>query len=379
MLRAPHRAVVLAGALSAVLVLTACGSSSSSGSSGAGVATLAVSLTDAGCDPAALQIAAGPTTFVVTNQGADAVTEFEIVKDGTIVGEVENVAAGLERSFSLNVDAGTYETRCPGGTDAATGTLTASGTAPPSTGAASASVNAAVAAYRSSIETRTDQLVARTRVFTAAVLAGDQERARSTFAWAREPYEAIEPVAEAFGDLDPEIDARANDVPAGAWTGFHRLEKALWVDRSLAGMAPVATKLRADVAKLHTLVRTVELDPAQIANGATELLGEISRSKITGEEDRYSHTDLWDFRSNVDGAQAAFVALRPLLAERDPALAALIAARFVAVDRALDPYRDGSGFVSYTDLNDNDTRTLSSTIDALAEPLSKVAGTVVGA
>ena len=369
---------MLIGALSAVLMLTACSSSSPSGSTGAGVATVAVSLTDAGCDPAALQIAAGPTTFVVTNQGADAVTEFEIVKDGTIVGEVENVAAGLERSFSLNVDAGTYETRCPGGTDAATGTLTATGAAASST-RASASTDATVAAYRTYIETRTDQLVARTRVFTAAVLAGDQERARSTFAWAREPYEAIEPVAEAFGDLDPEIDARANDVPADAWTGFHRLEKALWVDRSLAGMAPVATKLRADVAKLHALVRTVELDPAQIANGATELLGEVSKSKITGEEDRYSHTDLWDFQSNVDGAQAAFVALRPLLAERDPALAALIAARFAAVDRALDPYRDGSGFVLYTDLNDTDTRTLSSTIDALAEPLSRVAGTVVGA
>ena len=375
---------MVAGALSAVLELAACRSSSPSGSSGAGVKTVAVSLTDAGCDPAALQIAAGPTTFVVTNQGADAVTEFEIVKDGTIVGEVENVAAGLERSFSLNVDAGTYETRCPGGTDAATGTLTATGAAASSTGAASASTDAAVAAYRTYIETRTDQLVARTRVFTAAVLAGDQERARSTFAWAREPYEAIEPVAEAFGDLDPEIDARANDVPANdvpadAWTGFHRLEKALWVDRSLARMAPVAAKLRADVAKLHALVRTVELDPAQIANGATELLGEVSKSKITGEEDRYSHTDLWDFQSNVDGAQAAFVALRPLLAERDPALAALIAARFAAVDRALDPYRDGGGFVLYTDLDDKDTRTLSSTIDALAEPLSKVAGTVVGA
>ncbi len=369
---------MVAGALSVVVGLAACSSSSSSGSS-AGVKTVAVSLTDAGCDPAALQIAAGPTTFIVTNQGADAVTEFEIVKDGTIVGEVENVAARLERSFSLNVDAGTYETRCPGGTDAATGTLTATGAAASSTGVASASTDAAVAVYRTYIETRTDQLVARTRVFAAAVLAGDQDRARSTFAWAREPYEAIEPVAEAFGDLDPEIDARANDVPADAWTGFHRLEKALWVDRSLAGMAPVATKLRVDVAKLHALVRTVELDPAQIANGATELLGEVSKSKITGEEDRYSHTDLWDFRSNVDGAQAAFVALRPLLAERDPALAALIAARFAAVDRALDPHRDGGGFVLYTDLNDNDTRALSSTIDALAEPLSKVAGTVVGA
>jgi iron uptake system component EfeO len=370
--------VLVACGLVGALALTACDRSSPSVSAGSGVRTVNMSLTDTGCDPAALQIAAGPITFVVTNEGAAAVTEFEVVRDGTILGEVENVAAGLERSFSLDLDAGTYETRCPGGTDAATGTLTATGSAAPTTGSTT-SVDAAVAAYRTFIETRTHQLVARTRVFTGAVLAGDQERARSTFAWARAPYEAIEPVAESFGDLDPEIDARANDVPADAWTGFHRLEKALWVGRSLDRMAPVARKLRTDVAKLHSRVRTVELDPAQIANGATELLGEVSKSKITGEEDRYSHTDLWDFQSNVDGARAAFTALRPLLTERDPALAGLIALRFDAVDRALDPYREGGGFVLYTDLSTHDTRTLSSTIDALAEPLSKVAGTVVGA
>jgi iron uptake system component EfeO len=379
MMHLHRRMTVVAGALSAAVTLglAACSSSTSSGSA-PGVHTVNVSLTDAGCEPAALQVAAGPTTFVVTNLGADAVTEFEVVRNGTIVGEVENVAAGLERSFSLNLDAGTYETRCPGGTDAATGTLTATGSSAPA-GSTSATVDAAVAAYRTFIENRTDQLVARTRVFTQAVLDGDQERARSTFAWAREPYEAIEPVAEAFGDLDPQIDARENDVPPDAWTGFHRLEKALWVDRSLAGIAPIATKLGADVAKLHGLVRTVELDPAQIANGATELLGEVSKSKITGEEDRYSHTDLWDFQANVDGSRAAFVALRPLLALRDPALATLIGLRFAVVDRALDPYRDGGGFVLYVDLSTQDTRVLSSTIDALAEPLSRVAGTVVGA
>ena len=365
-------------ALGAVLALTACSSKEGSRSA-AGVRIVHVSLTDAGCDPATMEQSAGPTTFVVTNEGADAVTEFEVVQGDRIVGEVENVAAGLERSFSLNLDPGSYETRCPGGTTSPTGMLTVTGTAPQAGGSGSTSADAAVAAYRTYLETRADQLVARTRLFTQAVLAGDPEKARQLFAWAREPYEAIEPVAETFGDLDPEIDARVNDVPAGTWTGFHRLEKALWADRSLEGMDPVARQLRADVVKLHALVRTVELDPAQIANGATELLGEVSKSKITGEEDRYSHTDLWDFRSNVDGARAAFAAVRQLLAQRDPALAALITQRFAAVDRALDPYRVGPGFVPYTALTTFDTRSLSSAIDALAEPLSQVAGTVVGA
>ena len=107
--------------------------------------------------------------------------------------------------------------------------------------AASASADAAVAAYRSYVETQTeragdaDPRVHRRRARRRpGARPGRRSRGRAS------RTRAIEPVAEAFGDLDPEIDARANDVPADAWTGFHRLEKALWVDHSLAGMAPVA-------------------------------------------------------------------------------------------------------------------------------------------
>ncbi len=306
-------------------------------------------------------------------------TEFE-VKDGDhILGEKENVVAGVGGSFSLYLEPGTYTLACPGGTAASEGTLTvegASSSASPS--ASTTSADTAVAAYRVYIEQQAAALEGRVRAFTQAVERDDIEKAKSLFAWARGPYEAIEPIAESFGDLDPEIDARENDVPDSQWTGFHRIEKALWVDGSLAGMAPVARKLRGDVAKLNTLVKTVEIDPAQIANGGTELLGEVSKSKITGEEDRYSHTDLWDFQANVDGARAGFTALAPLLRESDAALADRIEARFRAVDRALDPYRRGDGFVLYTTLTPSDTRALSQSIDALAEPLSQVAATVVG-
>ena len=41
-------------------------------------------------------------------------------------------------------------------------------------------------------------------------------------------YERSEPVAEAFGDLDPKIDARLADMKeeekADQWTGYHKIE-----------------------------------------------------------------------------------------------------------------------------------------------------------
>ena len=191
-------------------------------------------------------------------------------------------------------------------------------------------------------------------------------------------------MAESFGSLDPRIDARENDVPADEFEGFHRIEKALWsgttagekpvVIGSTASMAPVAKQLLVDVEELAAKVKKVELQAVQIANGANELLGEVSASKITGEEERYSHTDLVDFEANVEGA---FEAVEPLLSEKDPKLAKEIEASFDDVYASLDPYRRADGFVLYTDLSKADTRKLAQEIDALAEELSQVPAQIV--
>jgi iron uptake system component EfeO len=231
---------------------------------------------------------------------------------------------------------------------------------------------AAVADYRDYLEQNTAELVAKTKPFVAAVVAGDVAEAKDLYPAARIPYERIEPVAKAFGDLDPRIDAREDGVPADEWGGFHRIEKALWVEDTTQGMAPVAEQLQADVEELDEKVKTVELDAVQIANGANELLAEVSGSKITGEEERYSHIDLVDFEANVEGSLAAFESVKPLLDPVDADLSGEIEADFKAVFNSLQPYRTEDGFVSYTTLTDSDTRTLAREIDILAEELSQV-------
>jgi iron uptake system component EfeO len=373
---------VKVGSIGVVLVACAatagCGDDGGSSSSNAKAKTTEVTLTDAGCNPARISVVAGPRTFHVTNKAAAAVHEFEVAKDGRVLGESENLDDGDDRSFSLTLKKGSYDLLCPGGATASRGTLTVtgSGEAAKLTTAQLAAVNR----YRGYIEGKAASLVGRTEVFADAVRAGDAARAKELFAGTREPYEAIEPVAESFGDLDPAIDARINDVEGGfrKWTGFHRLEWSLWKRGELdAKDRKIAAKLLADVKALESKVTTVELEPAQIVNGSNELLGEVAKSKITGEEDRYSHTDLWDFESNLAGARAGFGAARPLLERSDPALSRTIERRFTAAQRALDRHRKGVGFVSYTELGDSDTRALGQAIDALAEPLSEAPGKLV--
>ena len=165
--------------------------------------------------------------------------------------------------------------------------------------------------------------------------AGNVELAKELYGPARVPYERIEPVAETFGDLDPKIDARKGDVPDKDWGGFHKIEQALYVNNTTAGMSEVAAALQNDVNTLANLMGSVELQPASIANGAVELLNEVSASKITGEEERYSRIDLLDFAGNVQGAKAAFDSVKPLLTGANAALASQIETRFGDVDTAL--------------------------------------------
>lgn len=231
---------------------------------------------------------------------------------------------------------------------------------------------AAVAQYRNYLEENTAELVAKTKPFVAAVVAGNVAEAKDLYPAARIPYERIEPVAGSFGDLDPRIDAREDGVPAEEWGGFHRIEKALWVEDTTKGMAPVAKQLQADVEELNEKVKTVDLDAVEIAVGANELLAEVSGSKITGEEERYSHIDLVDFEANVEGSLAAFEAVKPLLDSSDADLSGEIEADFKMVFNSLQPYRRAEGFVLYTDLTKADTRKLSIKIDTLAEKLSQV-------
>jgi len=262
-----------------------------------------------------------------------------------------------------------FVTACGSGDDETTDTST---TAAAKSEPASPQEKAAVAQYRDYLEENTAELVAKTKPFVAAVVAGNVAEAKDLYPAARIPYERIEPVAGSFGDLDPRIDAREDGVPADEWGGFHRIEKALWVEDTTEDMAPVAKQLQADVEELDEKVKTVELDPVEIAVGANELLAEVSGSKITGEEERYSHIDLVDFEANVEGSEAAFEAVKPLLDETDADLSGEIEADFKMVFDSLQPYRTEGGFVSYTDLTKADTRKLSIKIDTLAEKLSQV-------
>lgn len=371
-------ALLAALAVPAVLTLGACSGDDTGATSGA----VTVRATDTSCELSRTEAPAGTVEFTVTNAGSK-VNEFYVyAENDRVVGEVENIAPGLTRTLQVDLsEPGTYETACKPGMagDGIRTEFTVTGkaaAAPAVTGGPLATV---VPEYREFVAAQADALLERTTEFVGMVKAGEVEQAKALYPVTRSHWERIEPVAESFGDLDPRIDGRADVVDDGKpFTGFHRLEKDLWVDGLQTDSGAVADQLLTDVTELVGKAKEVQLNPLQVANGSKALLDEMATGKVTGEEERYSHTDLWDLDANFEGSRAAIEALRPFLRTTNPALLATIDERATALDEVIDTHKRGDGFVPYTELEPADVKTLTEALDAFAEPVATVAGEVAG-
>jgi iron uptake system component EfeO len=342
------------------------------------------------CVVSATQVPAGNLTFRVTNSGTE-VTEFYLLDDDGlgVVGEVENIAPGLSRELVVAAREGEYVTACKPGMRGA-GIRDAFRVTPSEQEVTVAAADAELIAqanrrYKSYVTDQSAQLVEKTAAFARLYAAGDDDAARRLYPRARVHWERIETVAESFGDLDPRLDAREADLePGQEWTGWHRIEKDLWPRRA-AGYTPLtpaerrrlAGRLLADTRTLDTREQDLEFTADQIANGSRGLLEEVATGKITGEEEYWSRTDLWDFQANVDGARVAFDGVREIVDGKDPALGTEIEERFDELQALLDAQRVGDGFRGYDELSPAQIRQFSDAVNALAEPLSRLTAVVV--
>ncbi|QKT06536.1 cupredoxin domain-containing protein [Gordonia sp. X0973] len=394
--------VLALGAAAAVapLALGACVAKDS------GAATLNVTSSDSACDFDTTTAQTGTVAFKIKNTGSK-VTEFYVYDGSRVLGEVENIAPGLSGKLTVDlVKPGTYAVACKPGM-VGTGIrkdITVTGEEKKGS-EAPADVEQAKKRYLDSVRIEVGNLESATADFVDALKRGDLEAARAKFGPTRSFYERIEPVAESFSDLDPKIDMRWDDTGDGQedFTGFHRIERFLWKPTpdeigdaegkvapadaedakkadTPAAISAIADKLLADVRALKAEVDKPDFkfDTQLFVNGPKALIDEIAKTKVHGEEDRYSHTDLWDFAANVEGSQRLIGELQPIIEKRDANLMKEITAQFDTINAAIDKLRDGSGYLSYDKVDEATRKDLSTKIDALSATLSKVPAVVLG-
>ncbi|MFE3943740.1 iron uptake system protein EfeO [Streptomyces sp. NPDC059118] len=376
-MRAVRFSVVTAAAtVAALTAVTGCAQKSD----GKGDGAVRVVAKDDSCEVSKKKLPAGHIELAVQNKGSKVTEVYVLFPDDRIVAERENIGPGTKATITAEIKAGSYEVACKPGMKGhgirqkleVTGANAAK---------RSPEMDKAVAEYRTYVQAQADETLPKAKKFTDAVAAGDIEAAKKIYADSRLGWERTEPVAESFGDIDPKVDIREDGLEDGQkWTGWHRLEKALWQDKKLGAeekaLAPVLYK---DLVDWQKRVGTADITPTSMANGAKELLDEVATGKVTGEEERYSHTDLIDFKGNVEGAEKSYELLKPIASKNDAALATTLDKRFAELNTLLDKYREDKSsyaFTSYEKVGKADRKELSDAVNALAEPLSRLAAAV---
>ena len=372
---------------------------------GSAEGAIAVSSSADACEVGTQEAPSGTVAFDVENTG-DQVSEFYLLADDglRIVGEVENIAPGSSRTLTLQAQPGTYYTVCkPGmvGEGVGKAEFTVTGEAVEVSADEQEAIDTAVQNYTSYTKTQVAELVSGVKDLTDAYRSGDDDAARRLFPVARINYERIEPTAEQFGELDPKIDYRKPGAEAEGleFTGFHRIEMDLWLDEARKnypdedlepldekGRAEIADQLVDDVQDLYDEVHGDDfvLTVDAITNGAIGLLDEVAApdGKLPGEEDEFSHTDLYDFYANVEGAEVAYENVRDVAAGKGAEGEELVQElddQFAAMKELLHTYGDyDEGFVSYDTVSQKQRNELGAQLNALSEPLSRLTFTVLG-
>ncbi|WP_262338890.1 iron uptake system protein EfeO [Gordonia sp. CNJ-863] len=373
---------------------------------GSSEGAIAVTSTADACDLATTEATTGNVDFAITNSG-DKVTEFYVYgNNNRVLGEVENIGPGLSGNLTVEiVEPGTYTVACkPGMVGTGIRTELNVGGERKEKADVPADVTAAKAQYLEYVRNQLNTLHAQTTSFVDSVKKGDLDAARAQFGLTRTPYERIEPVAESFPDLDPAIDMRWDDTEDGTqpFTGFHRLERFLWPPQpaeigDAAGqitpsdaanakatdnpqaIAEIADGLLANVTRLRDSVSKpdFEFETLSFVKGPQALIDEVAATKVDGEEDRYSHTDLWDIAANLDGSETAIATMQPIISAKNPALMDKITAQFTTARDSVNRYRNGDGYVSYIEVTPEQRKELPTQIDALSATLSQVPGIVL--
>ncbi|QQC58743.1 peptidase M75 family protein [Rothia kristinae] len=409
-------------------------SDSSAGGGSGDTQTVKVTITDDTCQVEPAEVKSGKVKFEITNQGTKP-NELEVLAENKlqIESEQENVGPGTTAQLTTALEQGTYYTACKpnmvGDFVGLSQFTVTQGEKVEIGDDTKAAEDKAIANYTSYTKDQVGQLLTATQEFTQAYTSGDTERAKQLYPLARQHYERIEPTAESFGikeagDLDTAMDARVQDLAADAdkkvtdpevlkdWTGWHRIEADLFTEdgspftfASAADRKKAADQLDEDTQKLYDLVYgkvdgasgKFQLKLSDVVDGASSLMEEVAKSKIVGEEETFSHTDMYDFKANVEGAKVAYGNVQDLVKKQDADLDRKITESFEKVDGLIDAQKDGEvdGQATYKPYDqiaavqkdageapsDKDytkvQREFSDAVNALSEPLSQVAGTVL--
>ncbi|MGE8065809.1 iron uptake system protein EfeO [Pseudomonas sp. NPDC089569] len=338
-----------------------------------------VSINQHSCQPNDLTVPAGHSSFRIVNR-SDRAVEWEILDGVLVVEERENIAPGLSQVINANLQPGDYAITC-GLLSNPRGTLHVTPTAASDAAAeARPSMVAFVgplSEFRVYLSRQGNALIEAVTALDQAIEAGDLSQAQALYATARAAYQRLAPAAQRHAELDNAINARADYFEKReqdpAFTGFHRIEYALFQQRNLDGLAAVSQRLISDVTALKQQLLAESLPPEYLVSIVVRNLNTLADVRAgSGEEERYSHIDLSGFAGNLDAARKVVELLRPLLSKSASDLLPKLDGAVAGFDAELKGLKVADGFASYDSIGPDQRRQIADKARALAAALDDI-------
>lgn len=331
------------------------------------------------CEPNALTVPAGRASFRIVNRSERAV-EWEILDGVLVVEERENIAPGLSQVINANLQPGDYAITC-GLLSNPRGTLHVTPTAASDAAAkAKPSMVAFVgplSEFRVYLAVQGSALIKAATALNQAIASGDLEQAQALYLPARAAYQRLAPAAQRLAELDNHINARADYFEKReqdpAFVGFHRLEYALFEQRKLDDVAPIAQRLLADVTVLKQQLLAQSLPPEQLVSILVRNLNSLADVRAgSGEEERYSHSDLNGFAANTQTARKVVDLLRPMLSKSAADVLANVDQAMSDFDNQLNAFKSADGYVSYDAVTAAQRQQIAAKAKALAAAMDGI-------
>ena len=331
------------------------------------------------CDPNELTVPAGRASFRIVNR-SDRAVEWEILDGVLVIEERENIAPGLSQVINANLQPGDYAITC-GLLSNPRGVLHVTPTAASDAAAkAKPSMVAFVgplSEFRVYLATQGSALIKAVTALNQAIAGGDLAQAQTLYLPARAAYQRLAPAAQRLAELDNSINARADYFEKReqdpAFVGFHRIEYALFQQRSLDGLNPVAERLLVDVTTLKQQLLAQSLPPEQLVSIVVRNLNTLADVRAaSGEEERYSHADLNGFASNLETAHKVVELLRPMLTRSAPDLLPKIDAALSDFDSVLNSFKVKDGYATYDMVSGEQRKQIADKAQALADALDGI-------
>ncbi|MBV4545878.1 iron uptake system protein EfeO [Pseudomonas triticicola] len=331
------------------------------------------------CEPNALTVPAGRASFRIVNRSERAV-EWEILDGVLVVEERENIAPGLSQVINANLQPGDYAITC-GLLSNPRGTLHVTPTAASDAAAkAKPSMVAFVgplSEFRVYLAVQGSALIKAATALNQAIASGDLAQAQALYLPARAAYQRLAPAAQRLAELDNQINARADYFEKReqdpAFVGFHRLEYALFQQRNLDDVMPIAQRLLADVTTLKQQLLAQSLPPEQLVGIVVRNLNSLAEVRAgSGEEERYSHSDLNGFAANAQTARKVVDLLRPMLSKSSADVLANVDQAMSDFDNQLNAFKSADGYVSYDAVTAAQRQQIATKAKALAAAMDGI-------